>query len=539
MGTERLSGKIFGFALAFLIFASVSIVVSYWTGFFFLSTPLILAVSLPATYLLWKKLPVKTEGIPVQVLLSALLVAGLCAFPLLVVHPFYMGSNDALHTITLRTFVLNDRIPETYAPYSDISFTYQIGFELFAKTFTDALFFVEDYQAMWFLGVLLAGIETVLMYLVSKELLGSKQAGAWAALLFIGTKTVYINFYFGMHMRILAGCLILGFLYFYKKKNKLCYLMVPALIMVHPGYFINFILLMFVYLAFNPKELKPVLKIIPAGLLAIPAFIQNYSAYVANMFFGRMASGISRAESIQLPSYTLAYALNLGWGPLVLFGSALSFSFWKKTFSKEKKFALTIFIFASAIFFISGIFNITRDNVYPWLYSLGAILFTAAWLNELKFERKRLKQVQGIVVVAMLLGFFGSSYLMTKATGSKISLEEAEFAFEFRELEPELKTVLFLGVGNAKIAELSNKTPFDVTRGWFLPFDSKILLHNEAYFEELKKAELKDELLESKCVECISGLGVEYVVINPDSAGFDLPQQHVFESNGIKVYRLP
>jgi len=532
-----LSGNLFKAILLFLVFACVAVIVSYWTGFFFLSTPLILAVSLPATYLLWKKFPVKSEKTPIQVLMAVFIVAGLCAFPFLVIHPGYMASNDAFHAITLRAMDFSGRIPETYAPYSDISFTYQIGFELFAKTFTDAIFFVEDYQVMWFLGVLLVGIETILMYLVSKELLGSKQAGVWAALLFIGTKTVYINFYFGMFHRILASCLILGFFYFYKKKNKFCYLMVPALMMVHPGYFINLILLMFVYLVFNPKELKPVLKIIPAGLLAIPAFVQNYSAYIANMFFGKIASGVTRAESIQLPSYALAYALNLGWGPLVLFGSALSFSLWKKSFSKEKKFALTIFLFASVIFFISGIFNITLDNVYPWLYSFGAILFTAAWLGEINLEGKKLKQVQGIVVVAMLLGFFGSNYLMTRAIGSKISPEEAEFAFEFREFDSELKTVLFLGVSAPKVAELSNKIPFDVTRGWFLPFDSKILLHNEAYFLELEKAELKDSLIESKCIECVYDLNVDYVAVNTEEFP-ELPEAPVLERGEIKLYKL-
>ena len=431
-----------------------------------------------------------------------------------------------------------ERIPQTYAPYSSVSFTYQIGFELLAKTFTDTLFFLEDYQIMWFLGLILAAIETMLVYLASRELLGSKQAGVWAALLFIGTKTVYTNFYFGMHMRILAACFILAFLYLYKKKNKLSYLMVPALAMVHPGYFIDFTLLMLVYLAFNTGELKPLLKIVPSSLLAIPAFFQNYSAYIANMFIGRIASGISRVEAIQLPSYTLAYTLSLGWGPLVLFCTALLFTFLKKTLSKEKQFALAVFGVATAAFFVAGIFNITRDNVYPWLYSFGAVLFTAAWLAELKLGGKRLKQLQALVVVGMLLGFFGSSYLMTRAIGSKITPQQAELAFKFKELDPELKKTVFLGVSSAKIAEFSNKVPFDVTKGWFLPFDSAILSHNKAYFHELEKAKKKKQILESKCTECIYDLNVKYVVIDESFFPVKLSGNPVLETGQIKLYQL-
>jgi len=43
-----LSGNLFKAILLFLVFACVAVIVSYWTGFFFLSTPLILAVSFPS-----------------------------------------------------------------------------------------------------------------------------------------------------------------------------------------------------------------------------------------------------------------------------------------------------------------------------------------------------------------------------------------------------------------------------------------------------------------------------------------------------------
>jgi len=426
MDIERLSGKIFGFALAFLVFASVSIIVSYWTGFLFLSTPLILIVSLPVTFLLLKKFPAKTKGIPVQVLLSALLVAGLCAFPLLVVHPFYMGSNDALHTTTLRTLGLNGGIPETYSPYSDISFTYQIGFHLLAKVFADLFFFAEDYQVMWFLGVLLAAIEVILMYLVSKELFKSEKAGKWAAILFIGTKSVYIFMYFGMFPRMLAACLILLFLYLLLKKNKLAYLALPALVMVHPGMLMNFAVLIAIFLAFNRQQFSGLAKTIPFSLLAIPAFVQNYSTYISRMLFGRIAGtvGLER-QPFNFIGYTIGYALGMGWGPAALFGLSISYTLIKKNLNKQKLFALSIFFAGSLLYYFSEFFNFTVSNVFPWLFTLGGVFFIALTLSEIKIPEKQLKYIKALVVVLLLMGFVSSGYLIARIPGSKISPDEA------------------------------------------------------------------------------------------------------------------
>ena len=497
-----------------LLFAVMVILVAYWVGFIFLDPFFVLILSLPLTWIVIKRVHLPTEKIPVEVLLSALIVIAICAIPLLVIHPFYMASNDAFHAVNLRTLEFAGSIPQTYAPYSDISFSYQTGFALLSYTLNAPLFFLEDYQVMWLLGLLFVGIETVLFYLVSKELLGSKQAGVWASILFIGTKIVYINFFFGMFPRLLASCLILAFLYLHKKKNVVRYLVFPALIMVHPGYLINLVLLLCVYLPFNLNEFKSFARVVPFGLLALPAFVQNYSTYFRSMLFGRLAGGFSGVNLVHLPSFALGYLLNLGWTPLILFVLAIGFSVFKGSFSPKKRFALTIFLLGSAVYFISFIFGVTVENVYPWLYSFGAILFTAICFTELKLDKKEQRLVQIILVLFLLVGFGGSSYLRDRMLGSKLSLEEARFAFEFKEFDPELKTVLFLGVSNAKVAELSNKIPFDVRESWFLPLDYRLMVLNDAYFREMNKGELKRDLLKSKCVECVSSFEVDYVVVN-------------------------
>ncbi len=144
--------------------------------------------------------------------------------------------------------------------------------------------------------------------------------------------------------------------------------------------------------------------------------------------------------------------------------------------------------------------------------SFGAILFVAICFTELKLSKRN--KNSSSCLVCFVNWFCGSSYLRDRMLGSKISLEEARFAMEFKEFDSELKTVLFLGVGSAKVSELSNKIPFNVKEGWFLPLDYRLMTLDNAYFEEMSKGELKRELFESKCVECVSSFDVNYVVVN-------------------------
>jgi len=525
----------------FLLFASTSIIVSYWMGFFFLSTPLILAISLPATFLLWKKFKPETEQVPFEVLLAALLVASLCAFPLLIITPFYSGSNDALHTTTLRVLELAGKIPETYAPYSDISFTYQIGFHLFAKIFTNLFPFIQDYLVLWALGVLFAIIETILMYLVTKELFKSESAGKWAAILFIGTKTVYINMYFGMFHRMLCSCIILLFLYFFLKKNKLAFLLVPAMLMVHIAWTVNCVILMLVFATFNRQRLWDLTKTIPFATATLPAFLMNVKTYIAH--FSKIF-GVSSAEKatanqpINLLSFTISYMLSMGWAIGALFGLAFVYSLLKKRIDRNKLFALSVFIAGSFMYYFAALSSLTIENELPWLFTLGGIFFISLTLSEIKLEKRHLNYLKILVVVMLLLGFSASSYVTTRIWGTKISPQEASFALKFKEFDSKLKTVIFLGIPSAKTAELSNKIPFNAGNGWFLPFDERLVVHDNAYYFELKKIETQKKIMELQCVSCIPDLNVDYAVIDTDKFSTLQGKQLVLEQESIKLYRM-
>ncbi|MCX6802058.1 MAG: hypothetical protein NT067_03000 [Candidatus Diapherotrites archaeon] len=525
---------------AFLAFASVSIIVSYWAGFFFLSTPLILVISLPITFFLWKKFRPEAERIPLEVLLAALLVAGICAFPLLLATPYYMGSSDSFHTTTLRTLETAGKIPETYAPYSGVSFTYQIGLHLFAKIFADLLFFVQDYIVLWALGVLLAAIEAILVYLVSKELFKSEPAGKWAAILFIGTKTIYINMYFGMFHRMLGSCLILLFLYFFLKKNRLAFLLVPAMLMVHIAWTVNCAILMLVFAAFNRQRFTDLLKTVPFAFIALPAFLMDIKIYIAH--FSKILGGASEAASpvqpLNMLQFTVSYLLSMGWAVGALFGLSLVYSLLKKRVDRNKLFAFSVFIAGSFMHYFAALSGLTIENELPWLFTLGGIFFISLVFSEIKLEKRHLNYLKILVVALLLLGFSTSSYVTTRIWGTKISPPEASFALKFKDFDPELKTAVFLGIPSAKTAELSNKVPYNAGEGWFLPFDERLVVHDQAYYRELEKIKTQEKIMETKCASCVLDLNADYAVIDIEKFPALPGKSPVLEQGSLKLYKI-
>ncbi|MEM0360270.1 MAG: hypothetical protein QXK06_02950 [Candidatus Diapherotrites archaeon] len=535
------SGIVSAILFAALIFVCVSILVSYWMGFAFLSIPVVVGISLPVSFFLWKKFSLPSEKIPLPVLFSALLVAAICAFPLLLVTPYYMGSNDAFHTITLRTLSMAGRIPETYAPYSGVSFTYQIGFHLFAKILTGLFFFVEDFLVLWAFGVLLAAIEAILVFLVSRELFKSDSTAIWASILFIGAKTTYINMYFGMFPRMLGSCLILFFFYLFLKKNKLAFLVVPAMLMVHIAWTINGVLLLLVFVAFNKDRFFDMLKTVPFAALAFPAFLMNlkiYTAHFSRILIGKTTSISNPIQSINMLSFTFAYLLSMGWAIGLLFGTAFVYSIIKKRVNKIMLFSFSVFLAGSLMYYFAALAGLTIENELPWLFTLGAIFFTSITLDGVQIKAKNLKFVKIIIVLLLLFGFATSSYVTARISGSKISRDEAAFAFKFKEFDPELKTVVFLGMASAKTAELSNKIPFNAGQGWFLPFDERLVVHDKAYYDELQKIQVQKKIVEEKCAECVLDLNVDYAAINTENFPALPGRKPVLEYGSIKLYRL-
>lgn len=520
----------------FLIFVAISIIVSYWLGFFFLNSPLILFISLVITYLLIKKFGLPDIKIPKEIFLISLIVVVLCAHPLLLIHPFYMASNDSLHTITARVLLIHQKIPESYEPYAPYPFSYQAGFHLFSKIVMELFYFLPDYIVLWLFGVLFASLIPVLIYLAIKELFNSKETAFFSVVLFVGTKFVFQNMFFGLFPRIFASAIFFLFLYLLLKRSKLCYPLAPTIWMVHPGMAITFTIFILILVFFRRELFVPLLKVLPFVFLALPAFLSTIFISLQNF----MSPDIIAKSSVEfnLPTLTIATLLWMGWIPLVVFVFSIFYSIKMKAFDRNKAFALSgVFIFW-LLFMVASAKGFDAANILMGCYTYFAIIFSALTLNEIKISKNLLQYLFALLLVLSLIAFFASGYLYKYRVGSKITPEEAAFAFKFYELDPEVKQTVFFLRGAAKVAELSNKAPFNAAKGYFLPLSSWSIRKGPGFYGVLKNQEVYEKILRTKCVQCIYDLNVEYVVIDENYFPVKLKEKPVLEHGSIKLYKL-
>jgi hypothetical protein len=524
----KISPLVFGF----LVFVSIVTLSSLWIGSWNLLPIPILIVSAFAAFFAVKKWGKEIENIPLpkSVLALCLLTLALVAYPLLVIHPFFPASSDVLHVTNIR--VLGDKIPGTYAPYSDQKLTYQIGFALFSSAVSKLFFFVPDYQIIWCLGLIFSVILVALVYWMALLLSKSHKAALVSAALLLGTKVIFQNFYYGVFPLLASFALFICAWYFFEKKSPLVFLLLPAAIVFHPATGP----ILAVFLAF--KTIQKRSFTFGLGLLlsigfSVPAIVLTYFPIFAN------ASGQLTPFSVGgLFSALIAVPLWLGLVPLTLFLLSAFFS------SNKKSSDLFIFSIVWLLFylFFSAI-GLPHSDKFFFLFSLFAVIFAgtffAAPIWE-KFEKrhsdwKPFPTALLLIVLLCLASFFVSSDLIHARSGSKATVQDEAFALAFKEFDPSLEKTLFLTSGGGWIAAISNKIPFDPFVDHFLP--DSVLQVVAGFDESLNRQEIQKQI-EAGCISCIDQAGVKYVVFNSGQFNFDLGRAPVFEYGPFKVYGL-
>lgn len=528
-------------SVVFFTFIAVTVFMSYWMGFLFLNSPLILVLSALITYLLFKKLSFTAPDIkiPRNVFVVAILIFAMVAYPLLLITPYYSPSADPLHSITMSILAEQGRIPETQAPYADISFSYQIGFPLFAKTIYDFLPFIQEYHFLWFLGAIFAAFIPIFFYVFVYEFVKNKYAAEFSVILLIGTLMLFADFYYGLYPRMLATCMMFLFFVLFLRKNKLSYLIFPAIFCVHPGTAFLTVLFLLLYIAFFRHEFKRAVFLLPSLILAIPIFLATYLALIIN--FGANTSQ-------QPPGFFFPYFIQLliespvyvGAIPFGVFLVAILLTLSRRTFLRKKAFFISAFLLSLGLFLL--LFSLFNSPLYfnmPELMTFSALLFIAATFPEFNFRSfKYMKHLKiGIVLFALLIFYFNPSLDLLR-TAEKISPEEAEFAFKFREFDSARAETLFLSEGSVKMAELSDKIPHHTRKDMFVLYVAAQVKHDEGYYKEIADEEEWNKIVNENCVECIYSIDVEYVVVNEAFVDIkpDLPL--VFEQGNFKVYYM-
>lgn len=505
---------------AFFLFVAISILVSQILGFVWRNSFVILLISIVLTIYLFKisKISSIPFGSPRILLLLVLIMAILSSLPL-INKPFYPATQDPAQTILLR--VLEGNIPLDFQPYEKISFSYQYGFHLFARLFVDLFPFIPDYLVMWFFGVIFASMQVVLVYLLSSVFFKDNKIALLSALLLIGTKLIYANVWFGMYPWVLATCFFMLMVISLKLNNSLAKLFLPVIIITHPGVGFYAILFLMVYFIFFKTKLKEIAKFIFPIVIAIPSLIMIYGPIFINFLSILTGNLIYHGE---VKNISLLFDLiistpgTLGVIPSIfLFAATVVWLRNKNYFAKNSQNFFFLLAIVSWVFStVLGYFvNFIGNKIFE-LFTISAIIFApsilAPYLNRLNL--RKFLAILAIVLLLQMFFFYNAKYLSHLRQGSKITKEMADFAINFKNFDPNLETAFFLTNSPSKIAEYSNKIPYDTKVGWFLPNDEIQIFHNEGKKLMDEKHEIAKKILDSNCFECIPDLGVKYAVVD-------------------------
>jgi len=537
--TNGLPARIF---LFFLVFTAIMVVFSYWSGQFFLNSILTVLIGIVLGFIVLKKIePDFNQSIPIPIWAFAGLVFILVLFSVFA-GPGYLGSTDGMHFVHQR--ITQEKIPTTYAPYSPVKAYYFFGFTLFAKPFVDFFSMVPDLFILYFLGAVFAALEVILVFLVVSKFFKSENTGFWAALLFCGSKIVFQSFLLGLFPGIFGTVFFLAVVWAWLSKSDAVFLFFPTALLLHfsPLLFLGFLGVLGVVFFRQSirKELfsnLPWLKIGLAIFLAIPVFgtflamgQQGWNQVVYHEQILPIETSITQYSLLEAISSTV---LLLGWVPLVILLFTIFFYLKKREpIQVIEWFLLAVVVLSLLLVLFTGIPVISK---LAELASLAAVVLGGLFLNRLDLRRWFKPALTMLLLLLILGSFFYSNELSRLREGSKISREQAAFAFSFKEQFPERAKTLFLTPNSSLLAVFSDKIPFDVLNGFFISMVSR---STDPLFElEIKKSLEKKRILETHCIDCLQNLDVQFIVAPKGFYPTSLPFPKVFESNGFEVYK--
>ncbi len=534
--------KTWSAAALFILWVSITIIASLWVGQVALVPIPILVASLIAACILLKKFPVAVNT-PMFVKFIFIAVLFLSAYPLLFLHPFFPASADVLHVTNVR--ILGEKIPDTYAPYTSLKFTYQIGFALFSNAVSEALFFLPDYQVVWFLGALFSGLIVLFTYWVVKESGGNEKAALVSAALLIGTKFIFQNFYYGVYPLVASFALLLASLLLYEKKSPLLFIVFPATIATHP--FSGMILAGFLLAkTVSTRTYKFSLPLFASVVLVFPSLLRTYATLFTNTF---AQSFLFRPEDLLMAAFATPFWF--GVMPFMLLVlSALSML-------HENKRVGSLWLVFSAASFLAYLLLVSiglqHSDKFFFAFSIFAVLYaglffiTKTWrVLEERYQRINPFAIAfAVILLVSIAGFFLSSDLTKARAGTKSNVAEQEFAVAFREFDPKLELTIFLNrreegkvdTHAGWLAAISNKIPYDIRTSHFIP-DSEIqVVAGSGWQEVLERQEVQLRIAQG-CIECMLKSGAKYLVVNRQYFKKEYGFQQVFAHGDFIVYKI-
>jgi hypothetical protein len=531
--------KIFQLALFIAIFFAFIIIISNLIGFFWLNSALILILSIVISVFVFKKFPLKNEAETGTILLSLLLIF-LLAYPVLLITPFHPASSDVVSTTIIR--ILREKIPLDSEPYAAINLSYPLGLPLIVSAFSKTIGIFPDYLWTWIIGLVAGAMQLLFFSLFASELFKDKKITFLAGTVFLAGKLVFENFYVGEFAWHIGTAFLFCFMYAYLKKSPLQYLFFPIVFVCHPVAGFNLLVIFGTYHLFYGIEIKRMAKLFCSLIAVLPLITMVYFPMLYNLITRKTALS-ELAFSISLKNI-LAVPFWIGTGLSVMLVLLLIISFLRKKSvwaTKEQKFLWALLFISAGLFLgFSYIgFVLAGKEIEVTLIAVALLVISLIQTNQLM--KKKAFAVISVIILMALFFFFSSSILEHYREGSKINSNEIIFAEKIYSYDKELKKVLFLTNRWGKIAEYSNKIPFDVNSQHTLAVaDEKqnfLFYQDEGFKEMRKKQEIQKNIFYDGNVEKIKELDIDYIAVDRNEFKKTIEYEKVLEYNNFELYK--
>ncbi len=505
------------------IFTSIHILIALWIGQVTLHPLILFPISIISTVYIKRRFPFHAPPVSrVSVIIGILTF--LFLFGILIFNNGYPASADPFHTVIVRVF--SERIASSFPPYHNYPQVYPYGFHVFAKSVSDILFFIRDYRVLWLTGALFFSLLPVIAGGVFTG--ASTQSAALAAVLFLGQKVLFSDFFYGMYPELLGIFLVFSGLTLYRIKSPLWFIPWAATIAVHPtAAVIGFIIFSMLFLL--KKDLHSLLVLIFSPILALPVLVVSYSAIFQNML-----AHPTTEFGFHSPTALLSW---IGIGTTGIAGIAVV------TLIPLKKRENIHLLSASAILGCIGIAAFTISPTYSWKYvrlvtiaiwMISIISFDTLLLFKNKFGRIALGILVGILVVST----FFSKTIRNKIRGDKISTEEIRFAYTIKPKIPRGANMLYAvggrGPAGAATSLITESVPFTL-EGYFLPVDPKPSGWDVP--QDMPEIKIRDAIVKSKNWEDPRLKQVEYLIVKKEDQVNPASWSEIVSDNSLSLYK--
>ena len=115
-------------------------------------------------------------------------------------------------------------------------------------------------------------------------------------------------------------------------------------------------------------------------------------------------------------------------------------------------------------------------------------------------------------------------------------MEEAVFAREFFSFDQSLEKTIFLSPNPGKMAEFSNKIPFNLYSSHTIS-QVALLYYDQDKFLELEEREKEwTQIINNSCVSCLENISARYIVVKNGYFNGQIDLSKVFSSGNFIVY---